>query len=255
MKSFRALIIVVFLILTAVFSAGCTGTENAKTPADNTPQPTQITAEATPVPGETTAPQDKGVLKPGEQVSSTKIFSRNYCWYEYRHNTTSEMPPNGVVQNIVIVKIERKKTEYNGEPAIYMKTTYKPKTYKAEGWTSVYEHYYNTAMTIHLGGKRTEIKEGQLPEIEDLPVKELDEESKPFGEKNFTFVYQGTESITVPAGTFPDAKKYIYYNDKNHNEYTYWFAADVPVPVLVQNPNEYIAGYNGFESDELMGWG
>ena len=188
MKNLKILIIAILLIITAAISAGCTGSEKQTTLAmDNTPQATQIAAEETAVPTETTGPQGDEGLKTDDQLSSTEIFSRSYNWIEYRENTTSEMPPNGIVQNIAIVKTERKKTEYNGEPAIYMKTTY-----KAQGWTSVYEQYYNTAMSMLLGGKRTEIKEGHLPEIEDLPAKELDQESRPFGEKNFTLVYQGT---------------------------------------------------------------
>ena len=141
-------------------------------------------------------------------------------------------------------------SNYNGTPAICYRSIS-----KGENWEAISDHYIDTSVRNQLGGSIVNIKEGQIYSTENYTAEPLNQDNRPFGEKIHTFVYQGTESITVPAGTFPDAKKYIYYNDKNHNEYTYWFATDVPVPVLVQNSNEYIVGYNGFESDELTGWG
>ena len=250
MKSFKILIIAVFLILAAVFFAGCTGTEDAKTPADNASQATQITAEATMTPTDTTGPQVEGELKPGDRVNSTDVFGRDYSWCEYRENITSEMPPNGVVNRYYSSRTERSVDEYNGIQAIHYRYIS-----KGETWSVVTDQYIDTAISEQLGGILINTRDGQIYSIENLTAEPLNQENRPFGEKIHTYVYQGTESVTVTAGTFPEARKYIRYNSDNTVGCTYWFEPGIPVPVLYQFSNKYITGYNGFESHELMGWG
>jgi hypothetical protein len=71
------------------------------------------------------------------------------------------------------------------------------------------------------------------------------------------FTYLGTETVTVPAGTFPDARKY----KRNMSDVpalsksgfaTYWFAPGVPVPVRIVTEDP-VKG--DLLTRELKGWG
>ena len=57
---------------------------------------------------------------------------------------------------------------------------------------------------------------GIVKPVMNLPVNEQFNQGKPtaydmgiepFGEMNITLIYQGTESVTVPAGVYPDPQK------------------------------------------------
>jgi hypothetical protein len=76
----------------------------------------------------------------------------------------------------------------------------------------------------------------------------------PFGDLNITLTDQGTESVTVPAGTYPDARKYTG-NFYDGTPITFWVAPGVPVPVQYQFPNKYLDGEDPFQSYELKGYG
>jgi hypothetical protein len=243
-------IAIILVIIMASISAGCTGSGHS-TPADNTPQPTQVTMEATAILTETPGSETEEGLKPGDKVSSATVTSNNYTWYEYLKNTTSEMPPNGVVQTFAIDKTEYSNAEYDGEPAFLVKSTHNSKT---QGWSSISELYYDTSRRVMLCGTRIMTDKDNKIKISIYPPEEGEGGNYGYFWKNITLTYQGTESVTVPAGTFPNAGKYTHHFD-NDFDYTYWFVPGIPVPVLSQNPNRYIVGYNGFESRELMDWG
>lgn len=251
MKNFKILVLAASLILTAMaISAGCTGSGDLA-PVENTPKETQITAEETVVPEETPGSQTDEGLKPGDLVSSTTVTNNNFSWFEYRKNTTSEMPPNGIVQTIAIEKTEYSNSKYNNEPAFLVKRSYKSKTW---GWSSVSELYYDRSRKMMLCGTRIMTDIDNEIKISIYPPEEVDSGNYGFFWENITLTYLGTESVTVPAGNFPNATKYTHQFD-NGFDYTYWFVSGIPVPVLSQNPNKYIVGYNGFESRELMDWG
>ena len=253
MKNLKILIIAILLIITAAISAGCSGTEKQTTPAaDNTPQATQITAGETTVPTETTGPQAEGELKQGDKVNATDVVGNNFSWYEYRINRSSEMPPNGIIYRISTRKTERSMSEYEGTPAIHFKSSY----HAEYGFDQVADNYYDTSMNNFLGGGFTSTREGEMPYTEEVPANNnINRDMSNFFKKDALLTYLGTESITVPEGIFPNAKKYTIYYSESDVVYTYWFAPDVPIPVQIQCPNNDIVGYNGFESRELTGWG
>lgn len=199
---------------------------------------------------ETTGPQAEEGLKIGDQVKAAEITGNDFSWYEYRINLTTELPPNGVVRQISYKNTERSMSEYNGTQAILFKTIS-----KGRSWNLVSDNYYDTSMSNFLGGKIVTTRDGELPYTEEFSPSEVNREMSGFFKKERMLTYQGTEPITVPAGTYPDAKKYTIYNSDNDVMYTYWFAPDVPIPILIQFPNKYITGNNGFESRELTGWG
>jgi hypothetical protein len=236
-------IIVIFLIIITGISAGCTGSVPPAS-SDTTPQitvaatetnqtpTTAIVAEAMTNPTAVSISKPDGELKPGDKVNSTDVFSRNYSWCEYQENVTSEMPPNGIVQRIYFSRIERTIDDYNGAPAIHYKSISEGK-----GWNVISNHYIDTSINNQLGGTIINTRDGKIDSIENYTAEPLNQENRPFGEKIHTFVYQCTESVTVPAGTFPEARKYIHYNPDNTVGCTYWFAPDIPVPVLYQYSN------------------
>ena len=60
---------------------------------------------------------------------------------------------------------------------------------------------------------------------------------------SLSFQYVGEESVTVPEGSY-DCKKYVA--SLGGSEYTYWAAANIPVPVKISGKNKIM---------ELAGWG
>ena len=76
----------------------------------------------------------------------------------------------------------------------------------------------------------------------------------PFGEMNVSLNFLGMESVKVPAGTYPGARKYSG-RFLDGTPITFWVVPDVPVPVQYQFPNKYLDGVDPFQSYELKGWG
>jgi hypothetical protein len=71
------------------------------------------------------------------------------------------------------------------------------------------------------------------------------------------FTYIGTETVIVPAGTFPDAREFTRNMSdvpafSKSGSATYWFAPGVPVPVRIikEDPKDGM-----LLTDELKGWG
>ncbi|MFY9801276.1 MAG: hypothetical protein WAK10_08515, partial [Methanoregula sp.] len=125
------------------------------------------------------------------------------------------------------------------------------------------DRYYDISTNKFLGGNPAETIKGIVKPATDLPVKEqLSREDRPggylgiepFGEMNITLTYEGTEIVRVPAGTFPNARKYTG-NFHDGTPITFWVAQGIPVPVQYQFPNKYLDGVDPFQSFELKGWG
>ena len=131
------------------------------------------------------------------------------------------------------------------------------------GRIAVSDRYYDISSNKFLGGTWAETIKGIVKPVTDLPVNEQFSRDdrptyemgiEPFGEMNITLIYQGTESVTVPAGTYPNARKYTS-KFRDGTPITFWVAPGVPVPVQYQFPNKYLDGVNPFPSYELKGWG
>jgi hypothetical protein len=170
--------------------------------------------------------------------------------------------------------MERSTGKYGVGPAIHYKVTTisdygeccinNVVTITKDGRISVENTYYDTSTNRFLGGTRTETIKGVLkPAVdssayyaghcqEDKPGGEMGIE--PFGEMNITHTYEGTEPVTVPAGTFTAARKYAGMF-RDGTPITFWVASGIPVPVQYQFPNKYLDGENPFQSYELKGWG
>lgn len=202
------------------------------------------------------------------------VFNGDYRWAGYRENNTITLPPNPRYQWENTVRTERSTGSFEGTPAIHYRITSAGDyaeccldntviTTKG-GRVSVTDRYYDASTFAFLGGMMTEtIKGNEQPAMdlsgtgrehhrEDKPEGEMG--ITPFGEMNITLTYGGTESVTVPSGTYPAARKYTG-SFRDGTEITFWVAPGVPVPVQYQFPNKYLDGVDPFQSFELIGWG
>ncbi len=72
----------------------------------------------------------------------------------------------------------------------------------------------------------------------------------PFGQLNIPLRDEGTESVTVPAGTWPDARKYAG-TFRDGTSITFWVVQDIPVPVRYQILTKYLDGEDPVRNNEL----
>jgi hypothetical protein len=249
--------ITVLLFVLAVFFAGCTGSDQPTLP-DTTSQATTAATKTTGTPSATTLLQTVTTVPVTATENPVTVFNGDYHWVEYRNNNTVTMPPNPRYQWEYALKTERSRGNYTGIPAIHYKITATSDypewvgdklMHTANGRIAVSDTYYAISTNKFLGGTWTETIKGVLKPAdysayyvehyrEDKPDGEMG--ITPFGEMNITLAYDGMESVTVPAGTCPAARKYT---------------GSVPVPVQYQFPNKYIDGDDPFQSYELKGWG
>lgn len=169
--------------------------------------------------------------KVGSNVSSSTVFSTNYKWIEY------QMSDNGNL------KIDKSNDNYQGSPAVHEKITI-----NSSMGTTVYDIYFDTLMKNVLGGTKTEtnaygdyagktitqnITQDPKPNFDWLGINE---------EKAFTYV--GSESITVPVGTYSNAD--LYTSSTSGITFSYWVVSGIPAPVKIQSQIDTL---------NLVGWG
>jgi hypothetical protein len=263
-------VIASLLIIVAVVFSGCTN------PA---PSELSVTTPQIPVTVTKTIVNVTTIVNPQETItqintknSSIKVFNRDYHWVEYRNNISQTLLPNPRYQWEKNERVERSESDYNGVPAIHYKTTTTldyPEwvgdklIHSANGWIIVTDSYYDTLENTFLGGTSSETIKGVKKPLTEIPAGtsfNREEEPSgemgitPFGEMNITLTYERTETVTVPAGTYPDARKYSG-KFRDGTPVTFWVAPGIPVPVQYQFPNKYLDGENPFQSYELRGWG
>jgi hypothetical protein len=262
-------IITIFLIITVVVFAGCTNPAPSELPV-TTPQ-IPVTVTKTIVTVTTTLNPQETLTQINTKNSSIKVFNGDYHWVEYRNNITQTLLPNPRYQWEQNERVERSESDYNGVPAVHYKTTTTldyPEwvgdklVHSENGWIIVADSYYDTLENTFLGRTSSETIKGVRKPATEIPAgTSFNREEKPsgemgitpFGEMNITLTYDRTESVTVPAGTYPDARK---YNGKfrDGTPITFWVVPGIPVPVRYQFPNKNLDGVDPFQSYELKGW-
>jgi hypothetical protein len=272
MKVTPAITGTVIMLVLVLITAGCTGSVPADSPVSG-PQVTTIPVSEVGTSPVTQPRQIPATIAPEAAANpgSARIFGK-YTWVEYRENNTVTMPPNPRYQWAAIDKVEGLTENYLGTPAIYYRITRTmdyPEwtgdnlTHTKNGWIIVTNRYFDAATTSFLGGTSTDTIKGVKKPVKSIPpdtsfVREAGPSGElgitPFGEMNITLTYQGKESVTVPAGTYPAARKYTG-TFRDGTPITFWVAQDIPVPVQYQFPNKYLDGINPFQSFELAGWG
>jgi hypothetical protein len=195
-----------------------------------------------------------------------------YRWAEYRENNTVTMPPNPRYQWEYVVKTERFPGPYKGNPAIHYKVTLTSDYSEwvgnelittKDGMVLVSDAYYDPSTDRFVGETTTETVKGVTGPSSDSSSyysQHYREDSPggwsgitPFGEMNIPLTAQGTESVTVPAGTYTGARKYTG-TFRDGTPITFWVAQGIPVPVQYQFPNNELEGENPFQSYELIAW-
>jgi hypothetical protein len=262
-------VITSLLIIVAVIISGCTN--SAPSELSVTTRQIPVTVTKTIVTVTTSVDPQETIIQITTKNSSIKVFNGDYHWVEYRNNNTVTMPPNPRYQWEYALKTERSSGSYQGIPAIHYKITSTSDysewigdklMHTTNGRIGVSDRYYDISSNTFLGGTWAETIKGIVKPVMDLPVNEqfsredrpaYDMGIEPFGEMNITLIYQGTESVTVPAGIYPDARK---YNGKFRDDtpITFWVVPGIPVPVQYQFPNKYLDGVDPFQSYELKGW-
>ncbi|MDD4483000.1 MAG: hypothetical protein PHD55_01360 [Methanoregula sp.] len=225
------------LVILMVFCVACSGCTSQSTTAQ-TGTSVQGTQSATTVAATGTAAAASPALKVGSVTSSTSVFGTNYQWMEYRMTTSAEG-----TEMTTTTKTERSTGDYKGTPAVHLKVTMT----SSGGVNSVYDVYYDTAMKNVLGGSMTVTVNGQTI-TQDVPASQLQDQQGADFNGEFALTYDGTEAVTVPAGTYPAANKYTA--TVNNAGVTYWSVPGIPVPV------KWTSGSSeGSSTAELVGWG
>ena len=268
------LCLLVLVLISLVFAAGCTDSEIPPPPVhDSRTLGTNPTGSETP--GISLTPQSPSVIPSTLQATPVpvRIFNGEYQWAEYRINNTITLPPNPRYQWEYLARIERSYEHYNGIPAIHEIVTV---TGDDSGWKDG-EHFitkngFHATENTHferttkrfLGGTSTVTGTGLDNFTETLQGDDTYRGDRhwgwllisPFEEMNDPLLDNGTESVIVPAGTYPDTRK---YSGNFHNlprfPVTFWIAEGVPVPVQYRISNPGLGGEDPVQTFELTGWG
>lgn len=261
-------VITSLLVIVAVVLVGCTNLVQSELPVTSPQIPISVTETMVTV---TTIHPQVTITKINGKNSSIKVFKGDYHWIEYRNNITQTLLPNPRYQWEKNERIERSQSVYKGIPAFHYRTTTTldyPEwvgdklIHSKNGWVIVTDSYYDIQNNSFLGGTSSEtIKGVKKPTIEMPAGESFGREEKPsgemgitpFGEINITLTDQGTESVTVPAGTYPNARKYTG-SFRDGTPITFWVEAGIPVPVRYQFPNKDLDGVDPFQSYELKSW-
>ena len=261
----------ILLVISAIVSSGCT--ESATTePSVTTPQITATIIETTAYPGATIVRQPVTTAEVKATGNPVRVFTGDYHWVEYRKNNTVTLPPNPRYQWEYAVKAERTDDTYKGTPAIRFRIT-STSDYgewlgdklvnTPNGQISFSDIYYDRTSDMFLGGTWSETIKGVTKTADySAYYAQQSRDGKPngdmgitpFGEMNITLADKGTASVTVPAGTFPNARKYTG-NFRDGTPIAFWVVPGIPVPLQYQFPNKYMEGVDPFQSYELKGWG
>jgi hypothetical protein len=262
-------VIASLLIIFAVVFSGCTNPAPSELPVTTPQIPVKETKSIVSV--ATTVNPQETITQINTKNSSIKVFNGDYHWVEYRNNITQTLPPNPRYQWEKNERVERSQGDYKGTPAIHYKTTTTldyPEwvggklIHSENGWIIVTDSYYDTLESTFLGGTSSEtIKGVKKPVTEIAGGASFNREEKPsgemgitpFGEMNITLTYEGTNPVTVPSGTYPDARKYTG-KFRDGTPISFWVVPGIPVPVLYQFPNKDLDGVDPFQSYELKGW-
>ncbi len=183
------------------------------------------------------------------------------------------MPPNPRSSWVYDIRMEQSPGKYDGSPAIHYKftsTSDYPElvgnsvTIIKDGQIAVHDFYYDNFTNRFLSDTMTETIKGVIePAVNSSAYySEHYREARPggylgiepFGEMNISLVCLGTESVTVPSGTYKEARKYVG-SFRDGTPVTFWVTPGIPVPVRYEFPNNYLDGVDPFQSYELKGWG
>lgn len=253
------IVLVLLIALTAV--TGCTESVQPVQPVTTplvTETPAPHTSQITAIVSVTSQPVTTVQVTVTE--SPIKIFNGEYHWAEYRINETATFPPNPRKWWEYDAKIERSYEVHDGVPAIHEKTTVTCDAFHEN------ENYYFERSTKRFLGGTIDLRlkgEGVDRPTEIVPADKTYHGGNirswliilPFENFNISLTFNGVESVTVPAGTFPNARKYSGKFFEDDAPITFWVSEGVPVPVQYRFLNPDREGIDPVQMFELRDWG
>jgi hypothetical protein len=239
MKNIPSILIVVGVLAIAVAMAGCTSSGNNGT---STVNPTSTGATATPLPAV------------GSTLTVNSMLDlSNVHWYQYQitpSGTVVDLGSGFTTEGSTMTQRWDFNVNYNGQNADKVSGT---GTYPSNGDTGTTTEYVSHSdHTQVLSGNMTVSKNGKViyqgdmtPNLVNIQLL-LDMTNSTYSGEH-TVTYGGTETVTVPSGTYT-ATKYMYNGAYNLTIYT---VASVPIPVKINavSPDGTIYDI------ELTGWG
>ena len=217
-------IILVLLVVAALSVSGCTMLGGNKTTTTTTPTAAPGTTEPTSTTGPTVAATTAPSTSLGDTLSS--LYQKGkFSWYEYQYSVDM-----GEGQSMTM----KMKMEFLG-------TGIDPK----DGVSG--EHMRTTTTTTIPGmGPQTSTSDFYSKPDSGIPSSS---KSTDYSASTAKLVNAGTETITVPAGTFTCTKYTVTDSDMKGTS-TFWSSPKAPVPV------KFSAGTEGETMNmELTGWG
>jgi hypothetical protein len=199
-------ILAILVVLTAMAVAGCT-----------TSSPT-----ATTTPGGATATPKAATATPTSAPSAVQLFNTgSFNWYEYK------MSMAGMDTT---TKVAYDTASYGGvSNARHTKTTLTMGE-GAQAMVTESDTYFNPTTGALLGGHTKVMMGGSVLSEQDIAPGDANYEKSDYAAQSTTAVpvLVGTESVTVPKGTYT-AQKYTVTT--GNSTASYWIAAGVPVPI------------------------
>ena len=264
----------VLLVVAVIFIAGCTGHDE---PAEQTI--TTATQHLVTQSGSSARPLFTGtVAETAIPPATVKIFTGEYLWVAYRENSSVTIPPNPRSSWIYYHRLERLNGSYKGSPVSIERVTTisdypeccidNVVTITKNGSIFIADAYSDPSTGRNLGATLSKTIKGVAQPPEEYPPDDSGAGRlngsgpviggwmgfSPFKEPEIILTEAGTDPVTVPAGTYPDAVKYTA-RFSDGTPITFWVAPDVPVPVRYDFPDKYLDGIDPFRSYELAGWG
>ena len=195
---------------------------------------------------------------PGTLVSKADLFGTpSLSWEEYAN--TQQI--TGIPDSEGITRIEMSQEKSGGHTITHENFTYSlhfPGQAAALTDTTIDDMYYDDYGNMQ-SDHRQVIRDGKILEDKDYPPVNRSGETPDCSGDLFTpkYAYTGTDAVTVPAGSYPEAMKYTVWsiNDPDYSTsatVTYWFIKNIPVPVkwVINDPEKSLLFTN-----ELKGWG
>ena len=240
MKFRYSVVIAVLVVLIALAAAGCTSP---------TPKPTTTSGGASATPAGTNASTSGG------NTFGSLFNTKNVKWYEY--SITSDTNITGITSsdtNITGSMTMRAdlNVDYQGKKA----NKYTINMDEGSGNSMNITTYSDATTGASLGGHTKMVASGQVIMDEDTPAGSAAPTSTPgmsssedlfSAYKGVSVLSKGTESVTVPAGTYTATK---YEMTDGNGTGTVWVDSSVPVPVKFSST---AAGHT--MNMELTGWG
>ena len=199
----------------------------------------------------------KSPPEPGTLISKADLYGTStHTWEEYdRAAQIQDLPDSSGT-----TRYEISKKDYQGKPAVHKRvinTLHIDGTSPEDDTETTYEVIYDEFHSVVYQHDRSVSKRGVATDTDgpaDSSVGVPDCSGDLFSPK---YMYIGTETLTVPAGTFPDARKYAenITDDPVLGESatsTLWFAKGVPAELkreLKSHEKRFLMTW------ELTGWG